>query len=91
MVHDNRDRAGKTVAPLLAVALVVVIANVGMNAVALHVEVPDLPDLPDLPDIPGWIRFILGKGKLIVIAIFLVLAVVGQETTRRRGNDHDGA
>jgi hypothetical protein len=87
MTHGNFNRAAKTWAQLLGIAVVIVIANVFMNAVALpHI---DLPDLPDLPDIPDWIAVIASKVKLIVLAIVILLAIVGEETARRHGSDRN--
>jgi high-affinity nickel permease len=85
MTHDNRNRAGKTFAQLLGIGTVIVVANVFVNAMVLpHIE---LPNLPRLPDIPGWIGTVVGKIKLIVLAIVILLAVVGEQTARRRGRD----
>lgn len=90
MTRDNHNRSAKTFAQLLGIVVVIVIANVLVNALALpYIE---LPDLPDLPDVPGWIGFIVGKVKLIVLAIVILLAIVGEETARRRrGSDGEGA
>jgi len=86
MTHDNHNPAAKRFAQLLGIAIVIVIANMLVNALALpHIE------LPDLPDVPGWIGFIVGKVKLIVLAIVILLAIVGEETARRRGSEGAGA
>jgi hypothetical protein len=51
MTHGNPNRAVKTWAQLLGIAVLIVTTNVLMNAVALpHIDLPDLSDLPDIPD-----------------------------------------
>lgn len=74
----------KALVRVLAGALAIVLVNVILNAVALpHI------DLPELPDFPGWLGFLLGTGKVIVIAVIIVLAVIGEELARRGGDDGD--
>jgi hypothetical protein len=51
----------------------------------------DLPDsLPDVPDVPKWLLFLVGKGKLILIAVIVALVAAGRWHARRRRNSGTG-
>ncbi len=43
----------------------------GMNAISI-------------PDVPGWLHFLLGPGKLIILAVIFALALVGESERRKR-------
>jgi hypothetical protein len=83
--HDRRQRAARTAGKVLVV--------IALIAVAFLVPLPnvDLPfrlALPDLPDLPGWLRFLLGPGKLIVLAVIILL--IGLEETERHRRQRNG-
>ncbi|MEA2148891.1 MAG: hypothetical protein QOD69_721 [Solirubrobacteraceae bacterium] len=44
------------------------------------------PTAISLPDLPGWLHFLIGPGKLIILAAVFALAAIG-ETRRRKGRD----
>jgi hypothetical protein len=83
--HDRRERAAKAAGKVLFVAALI--------AVAFLVPLPNLDiDLPvwlSPPDLPGWLRFLLGPGKLLVLAV-IVLLVVLEQADRRRRDDRPG-
>ena len=94
-----RARAAKVAGPLLFVAIVIVVlvfdplGHLAQSAWGLLPDLPDLPnlpDLPDVPDIPGWLRFLIGPGKLIVIAVIALLVAWGESERRRRSDRNDG-
>lgn len=40
-------------------------------------------DLPNLPDLPGWADFLIGPGKLILLAVIAALAWLAENQRRR--------
>jgi len=83
---EHGERASRIAVKFLVAAILVVAANVLARLVALpHIDLPSI----SLPDLPGWLAFLLGPGKYIILAVILVLAVVG-ESERRRSSDEAG-
>ncbi len=58
---------------------------VGVAAVAALILIDPLAatDLPDLPDVPGWVAFLIGPGKLILLVLAGVLAWLAESARRR--------
>ena len=97
--QPTRARAAKIAGPLLFLAILTVVlvfdplghlAQSAWGALPDLPDLPGLPDLPDLPDIPGWLRFLIGLGKLIVIAAIALLVAWGEGERRRRSDRNDG-
>ena len=89
---DNRTpRAGaKLAAPLLVIAAIaVVIVFDPFGSLVGRVDLSWV-SLPDLPETPGWLRFLIGPGKLIVLGVIVVLVWAGESERRRRSAADDG-
>lgn len=89
----SRAAAAKVAGPLLFLAIVMVVLvfdPLGHLAQSAWGVLPDLPDLPGFPDIPRWLRFLIGPGKLIVIAVIFLLVAWGEAERRRRSDRDDG-
>jgi hypothetical protein len=82
---DRLDRVAAKAAGRLLAAVVLITAFFLLPLPRIH-----LPHLVSrwspLHDLPGWLHFLFGPGKVLVIAALFVLAGVG-ETRRRRGGD----
>jgi hypothetical protein len=65
-----------------AVAAIVIWYPIGSLVRAVYL--PEWGSLSDLPDVPRWLLLALGKVKLVVIAV-VVLVVAVRELRRRRG------
>jgi hypothetical protein len=80
----RRDLAVKLA--LAAVVLAAVAAVVIWDPILSLVRSLDLPGsitLPDVPDLPNWLTFLLGKGKVILIAVIVAMAA-GRSVRREK-------
>ncbi len=97
--EQRRMSAAKIAGPIVAIAILIAVlvfdplGHLAQAAWSVLPEFPDglnLADLPDLPDIPRWLRFLIGPGKLIVIAVIALRVAWGEGERRRRSDRGDG-
>jgi hypothetical protein len=80
---------GREVAMKLAVAALVLAAVAAVViwdpilSLARSLDLPGSISVPDIPDLPTWLTFPLGKGKYILLAVIVAMAVRRRPRTRR--------
>jgi hypothetical protein len=84
---DDAQPPHRRAAKVAGQALVAALAIAAFLLLPLpHIDLPAI----SLPDLPGWLEFLLGPGKLVILAVVVVLAALG-ETERRRRRETDDA
>jgi hypothetical protein len=84
-VPERRRRASTVARSAVAIAIVIgAFLLIPVPHLGLPDAVRDLPDWVRPPHLPGWLRFLLGPGKLVVLAVIAVLLALSDHHRNRR-------
>jgi hypothetical protein len=84
------DHSGQTAAKAAGKLLAAVLVITALFLLPLPRHLPQLvARWSPLPDLPGWLHFLLGPGKMLIIAALLVLGGISESQRRRRADRPD--